>query len=684
VIKNVTISNTSDTYISNGSASVYLDSGAINATFTNVVINNYGTNGKGIVANVTSGTTTFNNCNINGSPNYLINFSAASTFNFINCAITANGNLNNNLFYSNVTGAVVNTTNSFVQGPANYPQKQAGGPHPPTWNSINDIVDGFPYYTSTKTNFGYITFYVDDSYNVDYATSLANYAMKTYGLPITYAVDEAAAPENNINNDGAMVTKLQALVRAGDEVAVHTKHHNDLSLPNGINVTYSGANTNMALVISGGGTSLSTTGTSETHGPINLTTSPNNTLGGLCTTIAGWTHYTCSVISSISPATITTGLKDTTTALPQNTATGIHFDDNTGAANRYFTSEITNAIADIETAIHGDPTLSSYHIKVLAWPYNNSSTAAINWIKANTSLAGARYNYSVGNSPDHSWLGHIDIFNAGVDFGSANAKGTNYSSLTDAQKKLLMQQAARIMATTASNGFYSGMLNHTATNDLSLQDFQWFLDELVKYTSQYHIKVVTLASAINDIVTSGNWTNSNGSFWDRTFSGSNNLNLLANSPMINAGITISGRITDILGNPIVGLPDIGAYEFQSVPPSPSPTPTPTPTPSPTPTPIPFTISGVSANNFCGANVSWTTSIISSSKVDYGLTSSYGNSTLETDISPRVLTHSVPLSNLNCCTTYRYRVRSKDNNLNEIIGNENTLSTICAYVASPTP
>jgi hypothetical protein len=43
--------------------------------------------------------------------------------------------------------------------------------------------------------------------------------------------------------------------------------------------------------------------------------------------------------------------------------------------------------------------------------------------------------------------------------------------------------------------------------------------------------------------------------------GTNDFRPLSGSPLINAGTTVAGRTTDFLGNPIVGAPDIGAYEF---------------------------------------------------------------------------------------------------------------------------
>ena len=89
----------------------------------------------------------------------------------------------------------------------------------------------------------------------------------------------------------------------------------------------------------------------------------------------------------------------------------------------------------------------------------------------------------------------------------------------------------------------------------------------------------------------------------------------------------------------------------------------------------LTISSVSsAPTSSGATITWTTNEDSSSLVDYGLTNLYGSTTPETDTSTRVQSHSVVLSGLVDCSTYHYRVRSKDYALNETIDSDNTFTT----------
>ncbi len=76
----------------------------------------------------------------------------------------------------------------------------------------------------------------------------------------------------------------------------------------------------------------------------------------------------------------------------------------------------------------------------------------------------------------------------------------------------------------------------------------------------------------------------------------------------------------------------------------------------------------------GTTITWTTNTYSSSKIDYGLTNSYGSSTTETDTSPYVKSHSVAISSLVACSTYHYRTRSKDAMGNETIDTDNTFTT----------
>lgn len=92
-------------------------------------------------------------------------------------------------------------------------------------------------------------------------------------------------------------------------------------------------------------------------------------------------------------------------------------------------------------------------------------------------------------------------------------------------------------------------------------------------------------------------------------------------------------------------------------------------------------SGTPTSN--GAIITWTTNEDSSSKVDYGLTNSYGISTVEADTLVRVSSHSVNISSLLACTVYHYRVRSTDSAANEKVDSDNIFTTSGCSVSSDT-
>lgn len=88
---------------------------------------------------------------------------------------------------------------------------------------------------------------------------------------------------------------------------------------------------------------------------------------------------------------------------------------------------------------------------------------------------------------------------------------------------------------------------------------------------------------------------------------------------------------------------------------------------------------VSSITATGATITWDTDEEGSSQVEYGTSVSYGTSTTETDISTRVISHTVNLSGLTGSTTYHFRVKSKDDagTPNEGISSDQTFTTTAA-------
>lgn len=95
-----------------------------------------------------------------------------------------------------------------------------------------------------------------------------------------------------------------------------------------------------------------------------------------------------------------------------------------------------------------------------------------------------------------------------------------------------------------------------------------------------------------------------------------------------------------------------------------------------------TISTQSASGMtaAGATITWTTNEAATSQVDYGSTTSYGQTT--TLNATLVTSHSVALSGLSAGTTYHYRARSKDAAGNERLGADATFTTTAASDTTP--
>lgn len=75
-----------------------------------------------------------------------------------------------------------------------------------------------------------------------------------------------------------------------------------------------------------------------------------------------------------------------------------------------------------------------------------------------------------------------------------------------------------------------------------------------------------------------------------------------------------------------------------------------------------------------ATITWTTNEQASSRILYGIASSLGTYIDESDTSPRVTSHSVSLGTLASCTTYYYRVISRDSTLNAATSSSSTFTT----------
>ena len=447
-----------------------------------------------------------------------------------------------------VSGATVNTDYSLIQSQFIYPDRFKGTNG--TWTAgDHGLVNKFPWHKGFARGMGYITLTFDAWADIaTYWTVKANYAMNTYGVPTTIDLPETE------NIGSANKATCQTLWKAGHGIGSHGRR----SSQNADEVhamTVNPGGSPVSFVVSGSGTILNVTGQSQ----IDLTSSPNNTFTGLRTTMLGWGY---TVVLTLEGSTPTTVLADGTTSLPASTATYVPFDP-----TRFVLDQVTGSATDLETAMHEDAGCSAYLCKSMSWPGDAVTTNILTAAAANmgTSLKALRWSTGFWTTTEYkgpSDLSNQYIYAASMCHTAERLKGVggDYDGLTTAQKKDRIEQGARNLVLWAAQGYWVNILHHYTS--LTDTEFQWMLDEIVKYTSTYNIKIKTFDGVIDDILNSGSWSTTGNGYYTRTFTGTDDYHLLSMSPLINAGVDV-GLTSDYEGKhvPMASFPDIGAYEY---------------------------------------------------------------------------------------------------------------------------
>lgn len=86
-----------------------------------------------------------------------------------------------------------------------------------------------------------------------------------------------------------------------------------------------------------------------------------------------------------------------------------------------------------------------------------------------------------------------------------------------------------------------------------------------------------------------------------------------------------------------------------------------------------------------ATVTFKTDIAGSTQMSYGVDPGYGTTTSETDTSPRVTSHTVSISGLSACSTYHFKLFSKNSSLVQGSTSDLTIYTTgCDGLSNPVP
>lgn len=198
----------------------------------------------------------------------------------------------------------------------------------------------------------------------------------------------------------------------------------------------------------------------------------------------------------------------------------------------------------------------------------------------------------------------------------------------------------------------SSTTGKTAGGSTALQANQWYYFTGVYDGANAYIYVNASREGYSAAL-SGNVFNSDGALW------------------VNYPSGMNGSLHDVrVYNRALAASEVASLYALGAPSSSQPATT----TATTTTPV---ISGVGASNITatGATISWTTDKVSSSQVEYGLTTSYGSQTALD--STMILSHSVALSGLAANTVYHYRVHSTDSSNNQAISSDQTFTTSSA-------
>lgn len=389
-------------------------------------------------------------------------------------------------------------------------------------------VNSYPKFRASGYNKGYIILTVDDGSETTfaYAQEVANKA-DALGVKFTWFVDQQRLATNT-----GYATVLQNLVGRGHEIGLHSYSHTMLTLDNVMTVTKAGQTIDIDRA----------TDTITVSGVAAYTPYKDKSLNTIRTWLSGTAGCTLgNLITNVSGTALGEVLADTSGAQSIDSAYMLTFDKTADASQGLYKAEVVDPKAWIEGAIGG-----SYSVTTFSPPGSSTDETLQDALKA-AGITGAR-----GSANGGRFLTNIPIYDIRV-------LASDHAVFGDKSEAVLKRNGAALAAMAASTGRIYTLLSHNAT-ELTTDQIGWFLSGALTVPG---IEIVTLKTAVDHIRDSESWADADadGERWTRTFTDASDYRLSPSSPAINAGVNV-GLTSDFLGNPIKGLPDIGAYEFR--------------------------------------------------------------------------------------------------------------------------
>jgi len=314
----------------------------------------------------------------------------------------------------------------------------------------------------------------------------------------------------------------------------------------------------------------------------------------------------------------------------------------------------------IESQINGDANLN-YDPDLGATPVSYFSWGPYLWIDGtNPNLAGETWplsNTSSGDCTHPTADGNTFVANKLLDFFTTDTTATPWfletpNPTSTPTPTVTPTPTPSNPAPTVDSITPSSENNDQATVPFSLSGTGFLSGMTIKLVGTDNTEINATDIVINSALSASGNLNLNGA-------SAQTYDVVVTNTDTQTGTLTDGFIVNETPQPTnTPVPTATNTPAPTNTPTPTATPLPTNTPTPTPTPALLQLSQpeVSAQG-TSATITWTTTQTASSQILYGVGSSSESSSTETDLSPRVTTHSVNLTGLKSCTYYYFKARS---------------------------